>query len=1442
MIDNLIAFSIKNKLIILMLTLVWIIWGVYSLTQLPIDAVPDITNNQVQLITQSPNYSAQEVERFITAPLEFVLGNVQKVEEIRSISRLGISVITIVFEDGVDIYLARQWVAEQIKTVSIPPEMGQPEMAPVTTGLGEIYQYVLRPKAGYAQKYNAMELRTLQDWLVKRQLTGIEGIVDVSSFGGFVKQYEVAIKPEELRAYGLTLDEVYQALQANNQNTGGSYIEKNSQAYFIRGEGMVSSKEDIAQIVVKNVEGTPILIKNIAEVRFGNAVRYGAMSQDGKGEVVGGIVMMLKGANSANVIERVKERVAQIQTSLPEGVEIKAFLDRSELVNRAISTVQTNLIEGGLIVIFVLVLFLGNVRAGLVVASVIPLALLFALGMMNVFGVSANLMSLGAIDFGLVVDGAVIIVEAIIHRIYHTYPNQTLSQDEMDATVLKSSVQIRKSAAFGEIIILMVYLPILTLTGIEGKMFSPMAKTVGFAILGALILSLTYVPAMAALALNRKIIIKKNFSDRMIEFFQSIYRPVLVKALRGKVLVVSMSVVVLVFSLGVFSQLGGEFIPKLDEGDMALEMRIPVGSGINQTIKVATQMEAVLLKFPEVISVVSKAGTSEIPTDPMPLEAGDLIVVLKDKSEWTTAKTKDELIEKMQEALAIIPGATVDFQQPIEMRFNELITGIKSDVAVQIYGEDLSTLAQKAQEVANHIRNINGIADLKVETVEGALQMKITYQRAQIAQYGLTIEDLNRQIRMAFAGEVAGQVYEGERRFDLVIRYAPEAREGIQSLENLYVDLPNGGGQIPMSQVANIDFVDAPVQISRENTRRRITVGLNVRGRDVESVVNEIQARLKQKVSLPAGYYFKYGGQFENLQKAKNRLMIAVPLSLGLIFVLLYFTFGSIKQSALIFTAIPFSAIGGIFALWLRGMPFSISAGVGFIALFGVAVLNGIVLIGYFNDLEEEGIHNIYKRILEGTQVRLRPVLMTATVASLGFFPMAFSSGAGAEVQKPLATVVIGGLFTATLLTLIVIPILYSWIGGRNESMQFTKNPLPKTGTMMGLLLGMMLLGNLAQAQNTPQEISLEDALTQAYQNNESLKIADSPIQQASYQAKHNFTLNPLDIQMQFGNINNADTDVSISAIQSFALPSVYRSKKEFYQAQSQLGVEAKQVTKNELTYQVKQAYYQWLFLYEKMELIRSRDSLLQDLKRIASLKVKAGETSPIEQSRAALEAGQIQQQLQEIEQEIQIQMQILQNLLNTKEDLRPRQTKMTRPQNELLSIEVANNPTLNYLQQSEKLQLAQSQWYKSQKKPSLHAGYFNMREAGTFNRHVVIAGLSIPIGRSEAKNVQEVAQMQADMISQEREYKQRQLTQQLKVLQDKLLQNSQKRAYYEGEALTLAKNIQEKTRKSYRLGEIDYYQFAQTRQEVFLIEQSYLQTLLTHYLLQSEMEYLAGK
>ncbi len=1026
MLDKIIHFSIHNKFIIGLFTLALIIVGSYSAYNLPIDALPDITNNQVQIITSSPTLATQEVEQFITYPIEQAVKPIPKIVELRSISRFGLSVVTVVFEENVDIYWARAQISERLKEAesTIPKNVGSPEMAPVSTGLGEIYQYVVFPKKGYEDKYNATDLRTIQDWIIKPQLTGTAGVAEVNTLGGNLKQYEIAVQPDKLKSMGVTIPEIFEALESNNENTGGAYIDKKPYAYFIRGIGMVSSIEDINKIVVKNQNGIPILIRDIAKVQIGSSIRYGAVTKDGNGEEVSGMVMMLKGENSGEVVKRVKEKMEQIKKSLPEGVSIEPFMDRTKLVDKAIKTVETNLIEGALIVIFILVLLLGNWRAGLVVASVIPLALLFAISMMKLFGVSGNLMSLGAIDFGIIVDGAVIIVEAIIHRL-QVRKKETLTSDQMNEEVYQASAKIRSSAAFGEIIILIVYLPILALVGIEGKMFSPMAQTVSFAILGAFILSLTYVPMMSALVLKKETGHKRNSSDKIIEGITRFYTPILNKALQIKGIVLASAFGLFLISLFVFNTLGGEFIPTLDEGDIATHLIIASGSSLSQEIEATTKAEKILkAKFPEIKMVVTKIGSAEIPTDPMPIEAGDMIILLKDKKEWTSAKTKEELMAKMEEALEDIPGATTEFSQPIQMRFNELMTGIRSDVAVKIFGDDIDMLVSKGDEVMQLIQGVEGVSDAKLERVAGLPQITVRYNKDKLALYGLNIGDLNRVIRIGFAGEAAGSVYEGEKRFDLVVRLEADSRQDISNLKSLFVTLPSGN-QIPLEQVADIKYEDGPMQISREDGKRRIVVGFNVRGKDVKGVVEQIQAKLDKNLKLPEGYYTTYGGQFENLTEANERLMIAVPIALGLIFILLYFTFNSIKQSLLIFTAIPLSAIGGIFALWLRGMPFSISAGVGFIALFGVSVLNGIVLIAYFNQLKKEGVNDIYERIKEGTKVRLRPVILTASVASLGFLPMALSSSAGAEVQKPLATVVIGGLLTATILTLIILPILY---------------------------------------------------------------------------------------------------------------------------------------------------------------------------------------------------------------------------------------------------------------------------------------------------------------------------------------------------------------------------------------------------------------------------------
>ena len=1042
MLDNIIQFSIKNKLIVGLFTIALIGYGILQVTKLPIDAVPDITNNQVQVITVAPSFGALDIERLVTFPIEQANSNISGLKELRSFSRFGLSIVTIVFDDETDIYWARQQVAERLQKaqLQIPQGIGTPELGPVTTGLGEIYQYVVRPKAGYEGKYNDTELRTIQDWIVRRQLLGVKGVAEVSSFGGKLKQYEIAVDPNKLQSYNITINDVFSALEKNNQNTGGAYIEKGATVLFIRSEGLIGSLKDIENISIKATQsGAPLFIRDVADVKIGYATRYGAMCYNDKGEVSGAIVMMLKGANSSDVIKNVKNRIAQIQKTLPEGVVIEPFLDRTKMVNNAIGTVEQNLLEGALIVIFVLVLFLGNFRAGLLVASVIPLAMLFAVCLMNAFGVSGNLMSLGALDFGLIVDGAVIIVEAVMHQLAHSKKFSTiqaLSQKDMDEEVKHSAGKMMNSAVFGQFIILIVYLPIFTLQGIEGKMFKPMAQTVAFALLGAFVLSLTYIPMISALFLSKKIKHKPNISDKLMGKVEVAYQNKLAGIIKHPKLVLSFVLLLFVSAIIVLTTLGGEFIPALEEGDFAVETRILTGSNLNTTIA-STQKAAHILKtqFPEVEKVVTKIGSGEVPTDPMPMEAADMMIILKDKKEWTSAKTFSELGEKMSKAIEDVPGVTTSFQYPVQMRFNELMTGAKQDVVCKIFGENIDTLAHYAEKLGAIINTVEGAKNLYVEPVTGMPQVVIEYNRATIAQYNLNISDINRLINTAFAGQNTGMVFEEEKRFGLVVRLNTDKRKNLEDVQNLLIPTPQGM-QIPLYLLANVQIKDGPNQIQREDAMRRIIIGFNVRGRDVQSIVNELQEKIDAQVKFPTGYYVTYGGAFENLNAAKQRLMIAVPVSLILIFILLFFAFNSAKQGLLIYSAIPLSAIGGIFFLALRGMPFSISAGVGFIALFGVAVLNGIVLIAEFNRLKTGGMTDLKQIVLEGTKLRLRPVMMTAFVASLGFLPMALSNGAGAEVQRPLATVVIGGLMIATLLTLFVLPILYMLFESKSNTSQ----------------------------------------------------------------------------------------------------------------------------------------------------------------------------------------------------------------------------------------------------------------------------------------------------------------------------------------------------------------------------------------------------------------------
>ncbi len=1057
MFQKLITYSIHHKMVIGVLTIVLVAWGVWSLVNLPFDSTPDITNNQVQVITQAPSLGAQEVEQYVTTPVEMALANIPRIEERRSISRNGLSVITLVFDDDADIYWAREQVNQVLDQVKETlPKNADTDMGPIATALGEIYHYTVRAKKGYEDKYSLTQLRTIQDWIVRKQLSGTPGVAEVSGWGGYVKQYEVAVNTNRLNASNVTVGEIFDALQKNNANTGGSYIEHNSSQYYIRGIGVVNTMDDIANIPVKTVGGTPVKVGDVAKVQMGHATRFGAVTRNGEGEVVAGIAIMLKGENFQQVSRNVKARIEQIRKSLPEGVVIEPFIDRTDLVKRVEGTIARNLVEGGLIVIFVLVLFLGNWRAGMVVASVIPLSMLFAFGMMKAFGVDGNLMSLGAIDFGMIVDSAVIIVEAVVAHLrmkatgigaqgagteMNVQSTETeeleprplvLSHKEMDEEVHFSASRIRQSAAFGEIIIMIVYLPLMTLVGIEGKMFRPMALTVFFAILGAFILSLTYVPMASSLLLNRKVSVKATISDRLISKLQGIYRKVLDRVLAHSKDVITAAVALFCVTVVSFKFLGGEFIPSLEEGDFAVEMSMSQGTSLSQMVESCTKAEKLLMaQYPEVKQVVSRIGSAEIPTDPMPVERADIMIALKPKAEWTSAKSTAELMEKMEETLQTIPGLEAEISQPIQMRNNELLTGIKQDVAIKIYGADLEELTAQAEKVERLIKRVEGVSGITVEQVSGLPQIQVKYKHESMARYGISVEDVNQVLETTFAGGVAGVVFEGDKRFDIVLRIDQTDRS-VEALHDLPIPLADGS-RVPLSQIADIVYETAPAQISHEEGARRIYVGFNVKGRDVQSTVAEIESILDRKLKLPDGYYYQYGGEFQNLQSASRRLMMVVPIALVVILLLLYATVKNVRETLFVFSAVPLAAIGGVWALWFRGMPFSISAGVGFIALFGVAVLNGIVLIGQLNLLQREHPLSIgddvqeciRQRIKEGCMVRLRPVLMTALVASMGFLPMAFSQGDGAEVQRPLATVVIGGLVTSTLLTLLVLPAVY---------------------------------------------------------------------------------------------------------------------------------------------------------------------------------------------------------------------------------------------------------------------------------------------------------------------------------------------------------------------------------------------------------------------------------
>jgi len=1422
MINKIIDFSINNKFIIGLLTLTIVGTGIWSMTQVPIDAVPDITNNQVQVITQAPNLGTEDIEQIITYPVEVAMSNLPNVQEIRSISRFGLSVVTIVFDDEMGTYLPRQLVAEKLNETKaqIPNGFGEPFMGPISSGLGEIYQYTLKVKPEYKDTYSITDLRTMQDWIVQRQMAMVEGVVEVNAIGGKIKQYEVAVDPNELKAIGLTITDIFEALEANNQNTGGAYIEKNHQANFIRGEGLVRSLEDIKKIAVKNTNNIPITIGDIATVQFGAAIRYGALTQDGEGEVVGGLVMMLKGANSNDVIENVKKRMAQIEKSLPEGVIIEPLLDRSKLIAETTSTVGTNLIEGALIVIFVLIFLLGNWRGGLIVASTIPLSLLFAFILMNVFDVWANLMSLGAIDFGIIVDGAVIIVESTVFLIAsQVLKKKKLTAKERDGVASIASKKMMNAAFFGQLIILIVFLPILALEGIEGKMFKPMALTFIFAMIGAMILCLTYVPMMSALILRAPKLDKKSYGDRFVIWVERKYQPLLERALtRGK-LIIGIAIVFFGLAVLVFTRMGGEFIPQLDEGDIAFHAILKPGSSLTETIETTTKIEQIVkAKFPEVLKVVSRIGVAEIPTDPMPMDLADVIVILKPKSEWTTVTSKDELIEKMKAAVEIIPSVNYEFTQPIEMRFNELLEGVREDIAIKLYGEDLDVLSQKAEEITKIIAGTEGIGDMKAEATTGLPQMTITYNRNKLAQYGLQINTLNRIVQSAFAGGKAGIIFEGEKRFDLVVRLNSKNRKDITDIQNLFINLPSGA-QIPLREIADISYKGGPMQISRDNTNRRTYVGINVRGRDVKSLVTEIKSKLDANLELPAGFFIRYGGAFENLERASNRLQTVVPIALLLIFVLIYFALKSLPQTLMIYIAIPMATIGGVFALWLRDMPFSISAGVGFIVLFGVAVLNGLVMISGLNELKEEGVTNLKDRIIEGTKRRIRPIMLTAFTDVLGFLPMAISSLAGAEVQRPLATVVIGGLLTSTLLTLFVLPILYHWVETKSIHFRMNKKVVSVTA-IIAFIFMLPIQVNAQQLGNTLPEITMEEAVRLSKENYPLLKQKQLEINKQEQLKSTAYDFGTTQIfaggeEISSGSGIYTTIGVGQSNIDVFGVS----AKKRLQEQRVQLAQKAFQLSELELELEVKKAWVNAFRSKSNFNLYVELDSIYSNFEKSVALNYEVEAISKLEYSASKNQALQIQNKLMNATSEYNIALQQL-NLWLVSETFYsvPNDFGMI-PDMDFDAFNLQEHPLFNNAQVQASEAKATYKAAKADNLPKFNLQGGLQKVNGNSGFYTYQAGITVPFLSGTNKAKVKTAKIDTEIAEVNVQFKEMEVESKFSQAKENYQKWKTSWIFYKDEVLPLIKEQKAGALFAYKEGEIDYSGFTQLMKEAIQSE-----------------------
>ena len=1433
MFNAILRFSVKKKLFVGLTTLFLLIGGIYSMLTLPIDAVPDITNNQVQIVTVSPTLAHQEVEQLITMPVEIAMSNIMNVTEIRSVSRFGLSVVTVVFKENVPTLDARQLVNEQIQTVSgeIPSELGAPELMPITTGLGEIYQYVLKVAPGYEDKYDAMELRTIQDWIVKRQLSGIPGIVEINSFGGYLKQYEVAVDPDVLFSLNITIGEVFEALNKNNQNTGGSYIEKVNRAYYIRSEGMINRIKDIEQIVVANRNGIPIHISDIGAVRFGAPKRFGAMTMDGEGECVGGIAMMLKGANANVVTGELEKRVEKIQKILPEGVSIEPYLNRSALVNRNISTVIHNLIEGAIIVFIVLIIFLGNVRAGLIVASVIPLAMLFAFIMMRLFNVSANLMSLGAIDFGIVVDGSIVILEGILAHLYgRQFRGRTLSAEEMDTEVEKGASGVVRSATFAVFIILIVFFPLLTLTGIEGKYFTPMAKTLVFCIIGALLLSLTYVPMMASLFLKHHIVTKPTFADRFFERLNELYSKALHVCLKFKWGTVAAAFAALAFSLFLFTRLGAEFIPTLDEGDFAMQMTLPAGSSLSESIAVSDEAEKVLKeKFPEIKHVVAKIGTAEVPTDPMAVEDADVMIIMKPFKEWTSASSRAEMVEKMKEALEpLSERAEFNFSQPIQLRFNELMTGAKADIAVKLYGEDTHELYEKAKEAAKYVEQVPGASDVIVEQTMGLPQLVVKYNRGKIARYGINIEELNTIIRTAYAGEASGVVFENERRFDLVVRLDQEKVADL-NLDKLFVR-SGEGIQIPVSEVATIDLVNGPLQINRDATKRRIVIGVNVRGADIQQVVQEIQKTLDRNIKLKPGYYFDYGGQFENLQNAINTLLIVVPVALMLILLLLFFAFKNVTYTLVVFSTVPLSLIGGILALWLRGLPFSISAGVGFIALFGVAVLNGILMINHFNDIHKQTMYPLSTNrvIARGTPHLLRPVFLTGLVASLGFVPMAVATSAGAEVQRPLATVVIGGLIVSTVLTLLVIPVFYKIVG----SAAVWKRAYSGKKFFFLLLLALLPIPMKAQ-----QVVTLEQAIELAKQNHPRLKTAAAAVRQAKAGRGEVLELAPTEFGYSWGQLNGEikkDKQWEVNQNLGSLLTPFY--KNVLVNRQIATGTFYHRIVEKEVVAEVKRAWAYYLYAYNLRSLYNDQNQWAEELQRIGELRYQQGEITLLEKNMAATMAADLKNRLFQSQEEEKLALARLNWACYAGQPIVPADTALVQFPADI-ETPTYSEAHLKYFQSQAGEAKAQLNVERSRFFPELSLGYVRQDILPLKGLNSWMVGVSFPIYFLPRHSKVKQAKATAFIARTEAEANTRNLYNKVFEAIANLRRQSESLHYYTSSALKEADELMKVAALQLRHSETDITEFIQAVNVARDIRRGYIETVYQYNIAALEYE-----